>query len=399
MSEGKAEAVLLPFELGPEPTTVWTVSFLIELPGNLRVPETKLILGDDAEPWPGWPEESVALLVGEMEIPDHHQPVTVLHFRSATSRGPVILQAADRAFPDWDAVVNGTWARRRRHLRLWWHGLRGIRERHTVVKISRFIWRAEDLSDFDQTYEWISRIFDECLAALNEYIVALAAGTDEVQHSALARIDLPHAIPVLVAADPPPQGWADVLSTFDAHATLPIDGEGDRSRGEITQVSEMINRFRSGTFPFFQWIELYQAAEHHLAAGRYMQSVISATTGVEVLVNTIIRASWGLRERDPDKLAGVLDCGFRSLVKQHLAELLGEKIDLDDPETPAGRWYEACYQLRNRVVHEGHKPTSREAYEAKIATGKFARSFSDPLLADMRTRGLGEYLRANPDGA
>jgi hypothetical protein len=48
--------------------------------------------------------------------------------------------------------------------------------------------------------------------------------------------------------------------------------------------------------------------------------------------------------------------------------------------------------LRNRIVHEGQKASAGEAYDAKIATGYFARWIGQELQVDPRTEWIRTFL-------
>lgn len=49
-----------------------------------------------------------------------------------------------------------------------------------------------------------------------------------------------------------------------------------RSQQEVLNAVNVVHEARSGTAPFFQFLEPYQASEHHLGSGRHDQSVIAA---------------------------------------------------------------------------------------------------------------------------
>ena len=63
---------------------------------------------------------------------------------------------------------------------------------------------------------------------------------------------------------------------------------------------------------------------------------------------------------------------------------------------PAGGWHRDCYLLRNRIVHKGHKPTSGEAFDSKVATGEFARWIGAVLEGDPRVADVKSFLQARP---
>lgn len=157
---------------------------------------------------------------------------------------------------------------------------------------------------------------------------------------------------------------------------------------------ELIHRYRVGEVPFFDWIELYQAAEHHLGSGRNAQAVIFATTATEVLVNSLFRVLWAVLGEDEKRLPGVLDCGFMNQLTVHLPRFLGEELDLRNVDSPPGRWHRDCYDLRNDIVHKGQKPSPPQAMAAKQATRAFAGWIGAALKPDPRTDWIKGFLQA-----
>lgn len=272
--------------------------------------------------------------------------------------------------------------------------MRGASELRSVVQITIYDLTSEtplgqgeaDAESFQhEIAEWLSRRLDEALLFLNQYLVILGGMRDEWHISSLSRIDLPRDTPWKLSIFPTPEGWISPSGTVDVHATLRDDLPEQRTEQEIISAVDVVHEARSGRAPFFQFVELYQASEHHLGSGRHDQSVIAACTATEVFINTLFRALWVCLQRDPDKLRGVLMAPFRNQLTELLPKFLDGNLDLDDKSSPPGRWYNDCYLLRNRVVHEGQKATAGEAYDSKVATGDFVRWIGKTLSPDPRT--------------
>jgi hypothetical protein len=77
-------------------------------------------------------------------------------------------------------------------------------------------------------------------------------------------------------------------------------------------------------------------------------------------------------------ITNVLDGAFAARVRDHFAKLLGYSGDPRTATDPLGSWWREGYQLRNQVVHLGHRPTPEEAHAALLAT--------DTLLGDVGAR-------------
>ncbi len=369
------------------------LSFLLELPHCLRIDELVFLVSDRGGSWSGWNPDAIGYATG-MSAPvpeDDLKPRFRVQIKQARVDGWVPLLAAERAFPEWKTVEQpdrpiGTTTR-------------GANELRTVIQITIYEPASDTPLGLDQSNdehfqheiaEWFSRRLDEALLFLNQYLVILGGMRDEWHISSLSRIDLPRDTPWKLTILPTPEGWTGPSGTVDAHTTLRDDLPDQRSEREVLDAIEVVHAARTGTAPFFQFLELYQASEHHLGSGRHDQSVISACTATEVFVNTLFRVLWLSLDRDPEKLPGFLKAPFRNQLAELLPKFLDERLDLHDETSPPGRWYTECYLLRNRVVHEGHKATAGEAYDSKVATGDFVRWIGTALSPDRRT----EWIKA-----
>jgi hypothetical protein len=358
---------------GAEP--IVTVTFGLELPFSLRVPELDFVTSRPGREWTGWgPDEVGHLIQVRSNIPDGYTPQFRVAMNQARVNVPAPLSAARKAFPDWDGFDEGK--------------VLAVEEDRTTALVSIYT-PFEDcpLGDGDQAdlVEWLSRRFDACLQFINDYLVILAAMHDEWHISRISRADLPRRAPFYMEIRPTSTGATGSKSTLDIHATIREDLPPERDVHDLLLAVELIQRFREGRAPFWEWVQYYQAAEHHLGSGRYDQAVIAATTAMEVLTSVFFREIWEAQALDPKRLPGVLGCGFRNQLTKHLPRFLTEKIDLGDESLAPGRWYRNCYSIRNDTVHKGHRPTSAEAMNAKVATRAFVSWIGSAMKEDERT--------------
>jgi hypothetical protein len=373
-------------EEGAEP--IVTVTFGLELPFSLRMPELHFVVSRRGPGWNGWgPDEIGHLIDLGAKIPDGFEP----HFRIALNQSavcvPAPLSAAKLAFSDWEGFGDQG-------------GERGdVEEVRTSALVSVYTRMLETpLGDGDDRVllEWLSRRFDDALNLLNDYLVILAATHDEWHISRISRADLPRRAPLRLEIRPTSSGTTSSSSTLDVHATIRDDLPAERETNEVTLAGELIQAYREGRAPFFEWTQYMQAAEHHLGSGRYEQTVIAASTATEVLINIFFREVWEALELEPERLAGVLDCGFKNQLVHHLPKFLAEPVDLDDEEQPPGRWFRDCYQVRKCAVHEGYRPSSAEAMDATLATQAFAAWIGRSLKDDERTTQVKGILQTRP---
>jgi hypothetical protein len=364
---------------------ILTLTFALEPPWCLRIPGAAFLVSGGGEGWCGWTADAMGALADMPPLPDDVQPLYRIEISEAEVRGLSPLVAAEYAFPNWAGFPERQP-----------DGGEPLQRRSSVL-VTVF-WPALETPFAEDHGEdvahWLSRRFDDLLSLLNQYLVILAASNDEWHISSLSRIDIQRRVPWHIDLKPAPDDWTAVSGTIDAHVSLRDDLPAERPEQEILAAVELIHRYRRGEEPFFDWIELYQAAEHHLGSGRHSQAVIFSTTATEVLINTLFRVAWAVLDLDQERLPGVLDCGFKNQLTVHLPRLLDEELDLSDVETPPGRWYRDCYLLRNQIVHNGLKPSAPQAMDAKLATRKFAGWIGAALTPDPRIVGVKEFLQA-----
>ncbi len=380
---------------GPGAEPILTLTFLLELPFALRIAEARFLVSDGGGGWPGWNGHAVGYIADMAPIPDGLAPVYRIDLRQVRVKRAPELLAAELAFPNWEGFEQETPPR---------PSLQGSGEiPRSSAQVTVFTPEAElpfpgggELGTSD-VVEWASRCFDDALEFLNQYLVVLAALNDEWHISSISRIDLPRTAPWRLNVYPANEDREPLYGTLDVHSTIRDDLPDERPDEEVAAALELIHRYRRGEVPLFDFIELYQAAEHHLGSGRNAQSVIFAATAMEVLVNTVFRVLWQLLELEPDRLERALGAPFRNQLVEHLPRLLViDEIDPDDAESEPGRWFRNCYDLRNRVVHGGHKPTSPEAMDAKLSTRAFAAWIGAQLKPDERSDWVAQMLQAPP---
>jgi hypothetical protein len=380
----------------PDAEPIAALTFLLELPHCLRIEELVFLVSDRGGSWPGWNPDAIGHMAGlSRAVPQNDlKPRFRVEVKQTRVDGWVPLLAAESAFPDWQGVE--------RPQRPHDPTAHGADELRTVIQITIYgladetplaQGEGDDERFRHEVIEWLSRRLDEALSFLNQYVVILAGLRDEWHISSLSRIDLPRDAPWKLTLFPTPEGWTDPSGTLDVHATIRDDLPEHRTEEEVKYAVEVVHEARAGRVPFFQFVELYQAAEHHLGSGRHDQSVIAACTATEVLINTIFRVLWACLERDPDKLEGVLNAPFKNQLIDLLPKFLDGDLRLTDESSPPGRWHADCYLLRNRIVHEGQKASAGEAYDSKVVTGDFARWIGKELTADPRSDGIKEFLQ------
>jgi hypothetical protein len=369
---------------------ILTVTFALELPFSLRVPETQFVHSRRGPGWDGWGADEIGHLIElDAKIPDGFEPHLRIALKQTTVTVPAPLTAARIAFCDWPGFDQA---------RDDDGGEAEVQRTTALVSVYSRMMDAPFGGDEEdeEAKGWFSRRFDEALVFLNDYLVILADVHREWHISRISRADLPRMAPYRVEVRPLAGGTKGFSSTLDVHATVRDDLPDEREPEELALAVHLVQAYREGSAPFFEWSQYLQESEHHLGSGRYEQAVIAAATAMEVLLNVFFREIWEAFSLEPERLAGVFSCGFKNQLSDHLAKFLVEPVDLRDEELPPGRWRRDCYLVRNRAVHEGYRPSSAEAMDATLATRSFASWIGASMKDDARTDKIKWILQTRP---
>jgi len=135
-----------------------------------------------------------------------------------------------------------------------------------------------------------------------------------------------------------------------------------------------------------------------LARGRHAHAALELGIAFELLIATIVREVGPLRGDCEAKVARILDAGLKNVLKDHLPRLTGLAVDLDNVENVVGRWRRDAYDLRNRVIHSGYRPTYAEVNRAREAVGAVIDALYAALRSDPVTEELSGMLSTPASG-
>lgn len=337
---------------------------------------------------PGW--EDVTIDPSSSGLPEFSEPgvwpCSLFAFRQLQVREPASMLAAIQAFPE-DLIKSES------RLARWLAQIRmGRQERisRTVVRLCRL----DSPPTAPPSEDWIKDQFETCLGHLNEVMVAIAVSQDEAPAVPVHPSELGPRIPSFqTEVGRRLQGLHAeripiVLELRPRHTEPAVMSPEDSER--------LVNLLPDPSFrrPFLPLLGFLVGSRAALRRGQPAQAVVDANTAIEVLVSRVIAEVGPIKDPsryDEQKVRNLLDAaGFKGRLVDHFAPILGLGIDLDDVSTPIGRWWIDCYQLRNRIVHRGYRPSDREgwhAFDGAVglieATGR--ELAEDPTVPDLGT--------------
>ena len=337
----------------------------------------------------GWEDKTIDPATGAPEFPGEGVwPFSLLFFRRIRTRTVSSLDDLEQGFPD---ELSG---KRRRWLSRMGQKLRRPQREVTARTVVRMC-RVASPPDLPLSEEWIEEQFETCFEHLNDVLTAIAVV--DGGHSALPVDPL--------ALDPLVPGWQ--VNAGNALLGLPVERKAfvlavnprvpstgrDLSDASIDQMLRLLpdpNLRR----PFLPLMGYLVGAHAALQRGQTVQGIVDASTSIELLVNLVISEVGPKRDErrySANKITTILDdAPFRSRLVDHYAPLLGLDNDVESTEQPIGNWWQTGYQLRNRVVHHGHRPSSKEGLRAWRAASGLVEATGSCLAEDPDVPGLAD---------
>lgn len=391
------------YALDVQVQTLWLEGYLFELPFDSGVPDNYVIHSkDDAsapieEGWEGF--DLSAFLQLHPPIPTPNMCSTTLAFRRALVPQMMSFDAVESAFPEvirMSQLGHPLW--RRMLLRSPLHRIRLRLMRRpcaprTVVHAIRIALPPEHRTE---EARWRDDQITTALRCLNDYLEALAGGRTNL---AVGSVRVPDLSPLLFGyrlilpealSDPERRSehfamvmheyvpWSEPLTRDQAEAAW----QWSLARGQ----------------PLWMAMRWLRDAERSWIRESLEHAVIEAGTAIELAVADTIR-SCGLRAGySSDKITNVLAGDFAGRVRDHFAALLSFEPDPKSAQDTLGSWWREGYELRNRVVHEGHQPTRLESGRAVGAANALLDDIIDRILTDVRYEGILLSTRRPPVG-
>jgi hypothetical protein len=374
------------------------VTFFVELPHVLPLEQDTAVLSmGERQGWQGWNGADIAHFVGagaEGAFPADVVPEVRLVFRRTTVKTALPLQAADQAFGDFVEPVLRPRDRRARRRNLRRYQRKGVILEKSVVAMSFFV-PGQSKRFRDDQGEWLLDRAERGLTTLNDFLSLLGVSAGDWRITPVNLGDLPAVLPVLMqSSDAEEMGRAVGMSfLFPLHDRLPAVTPTNQLSSELVEhTAWMTGEAVRERQPFLLVFRLLHQAVVDYASGRFPESILGLGTAFEVLVSVLITEAGRRRGWSPEELQGAADAPYRSRVKDHLSKATASTIDLDDPTSPWGRWWEDGYGLRNRVAHEGAEPGRAETERALDAGAELLVALRKRLAADDLTADLGEAL-------
>lgn len=295
------------------------LSFYIELPFDIGLTEGQALrrIHLSEGPLEDWEDLDLDDLLGfePYEVPGAF-PCTTFQFRRAGVEGPGQGVFAATAFPEV------------------------FRSFPPESRVSRTVVRAIQIAPHE-TGEldtgWVRDQFDAALALLDDFLIVLGEGAEDLRIGPVTPLELPSEIHGMKAdfRDGLPLDWRPF--TLRIYRNQPTDGlvlpDGalERALGLVPEPGE--------PRPFFPAFEMAAEARRSLFAGRLRHAVLESGTAIELLVYAAVREVTYESGKSTQQVAAILEASFKNLAKDHFARHFGFSSDLDAASDALGRWW------------------------------------------------------------
>jgi hypothetical protein len=389
---------------------IFAVTFVFELPFDLglREPVSGLLLERRSGQWDGWSEEGIRTVLElppEANLPPDVGPGTRFTLRRQVVRSHPPLLAADRAFADWVEPLLSRSVRLVRRVRLGYWRLKGIKKPVTVVAVTRLVG-AQDVPQAPDDARALD-LYRLAKPDLDRWLSLLGLATGRWWLSGVTDRELPAYIAVITELAGPhgrrPDGRvARQGKTFlvPLHDLMPnLIGEEFVSSEQLESATSAVNSHNAGELSVLPVFELLHTAAGELNGGKHEQSLILGTTAIEVLVSWLVREGGPAAGWDAARIQRANNTpAFRNRIETHVAELLGEVIDVKRAGTRWGEWWARGYADRNRMVHEGVRPSYAQARAAWEEVWSLIGHIRDRVEAQPALQPLAAQLSMFGDG-
>jgi hypothetical protein len=383
------------------PVTLFT--FFLELTHALPVQSGAMHISyvDRDEAWSGWTEDDVAGLLGaEVEtIPTGSVPHTSMIARHLIESEPAPLSRIEATFNDWgmEGLIPPETVNRRGPQPE--PGRTTIEVVKSVVALTRFVPQSAHPPGREMTVGALQRIMFDGLVHLNALLEPLGFVAGRWEIGALTLADVPPELAVLVdnTGTPSEEQRTRVAFVAEIHDGYQIQAGDLEDDGSLTNEAIGYHGDEKGEGqPFLQVFRFIHAAEGERLIGDHTRALVDLNTAVELLIRFVLyygQAIIGV----PEKTAWEANqASLKQKVKRYLPELLGRKIDLEDPDGPWGAWFCDGYMLRNRAVHEGELLEYDAVERAFRQAGELIGDLKGSLMANEQLRKLGEQIEVEP---
>lgn len=213
--------------------------------------------------------------------------------------------------------------------------------------------------------EWLREQFAVVLETLSARLLALGVAVDDHTIGPITEAQLPAEV-IGFHGDMRNMQGGEIrgLKPFRLSLHQHRAGGNDHDDAIIKRAITMADN--ASEDPFSPALEFLYAARRTYDSGMRSHAVIEAGTAIELLVHRVVFGVELAKGSPPEQIENLLEStGFQNLVCDHLAKHLGVAVKKPYPGSdPLSRWLRVVYKLRNRVAHEGYKPTAQEAFDA-----------------------------------
>jgi len=215
----------------------------------------------------------------------------------------------------------------------------------------------------DPVQDLLTDVFDMSLSKVNNVVEAYLAKTKDSKAHKLTKEHFDIALLFRISNGHNYKELTSIL--FAIHMNAPNISSEYLSHSKTDEIMNYVDVVGDNLNPFVAGNEFMIEARRNFAYGSYRQAIINAQTSVEIFMYNIYREFLKQEGFTSEEITAKSESmRYKSLVKDQFFTRLGGDFDISDYKTRVGEWWANTYQYRNKVVHEGYRPSFSECDEA-----------------------------------
>ncbi len=235
-------------------------------------------------------------------------------------------------------------------------------EKYSIVEFNFFSSENSFMNDSDEAIpnygDWILR---DCITILNDFALTFSLkyndfGVYRINPLMLRKFHNAQIVNL--------ENWETEMVAIITPDILHRKRE-EISRSEASNFPVAVKAYKANNPLFLFYQELSLRSIRNLNEGNLREALVNRQTSIEVFFSNILKFKYGYDGGDSNMVNELIKSkGIAHAISSNMPEFLGGAGFNNTDGTPFRNWKIHCYELRNKVIHNGHNPSFIETNSA-----------------------------------